>query len=517
MTNINLETEEERAISPTRVRTPNLLLWCTFGLCFACFLYREIWSAINTPVWLDEVLSVWVIKMKTAHEIWSAMYKGSEFVPPSYNLFLHYWSQIFGASYLSLRIPSMVGALVFAYCCFQLLRRYLGLPAALLGCYMVLEQVRFYAIQIRPYSVCVALFGIALILWDNLELPNSRWRYFGIFATLALATSIHFYSVFFVPALGLIEVLRWVRARQFRPALWIALFLAGASIAIWLPLIRAFSKYNGGDINSPNFYGQPTIPRILFSYNYLFFGDRVVAIIILTCISLIALAKLWGSEREPEDAPKASLDFNFWAIVLGVSALPFVTWLFSLVTTRNYNDRYVFAAAFGVAALLTGVFSVSPAFRRMVPLLLVMGAALTLTHQPFAWGTFVREPVFKWLANDDLPIVTADAQQFFTLRESAPDYIRSRVFYVSLPTDLKLPDPTVVHQLLRWKDINPKLPVEDVSTFLKLHHDYWMIDTHAGTDDTPLDYFVERGLVNLRYRFPDGTLLLHSTDAPQRP
>lgn len=513
---IDIDKAEEKVNSAGPVRTQNPLLWGAFAVFFGCYLYKAIWAAINTPLWLDEVLSVWVIKMKSASEIWSAIYRGSEFVPPTYNLFLHYLTQIAGTSYLVLRLPSIAATFVFTYCSFRLLRRYLGIPAALFGCFIILEELRFYALQVRPYSACVALFGIALVMWDDLELPNSWWRYLTIFATLALANSIHFYSVFFIPTIGLIELMRWVRTRQFRFSVWLALFLAGVSIAVWLPLIRVFSQYNGGDVNSPAFYGRPTAMRLLYTYYDLMFVNRVIPLVIMAAAASIAFAKYCGVRTEG-DEPRASRDYNFWAIVLGVSALPIVTWIFSLAVTKNFNDRYIIGTAFGDAALMTAILSATPIFRRMVPLLLVMAAGLTMMHSIAAWGTFDREPVFKYVAGDNLPIVLADAQQFFTLEESAPEYIRSRLYYLTLPPDVKLPDPTVVHQLLRWKAINQNLPVEALSTFLKSHREFYVLDTHAGTDDTPFDYMVQKGLIDLKFRFPGEVLLFRSKALPQNP
>jgi hypothetical protein len=137
---------------------------------------------------------------------------------------------------------------------------------------------------------------------------------------------------------------------------------------------------------------------------------------------------------------------------------------------------------------------------------------MTYTHGTFAWGTFERAPVFQELQRN-IPIVIADAQQLFTLEESSPENIRSRIVYLALPPDVPLPDSTVVHQLLRWKAINPKLPVEDVSEFLKSHDDFYVLDTHAGTDDTPLQYIAQRRPIYLKRKFADGVELFESRPA----
>ena len=141
----------------------------------------------------------------------------------------------------------------------------LGLAAAMFGSWMILEEIRFYALQIRPYAFCVACFAWALVLWDDLNRTNSRWRYVFIAMLLALATSVHFYSVFFIPCLGVVELLRLIQTRQFRLPLWIAMFLAGASAFLWLPMIHVMSKYNSGDTGSPSYYATPSVSRGCFT------------------------------------------------------------------------------------------------------------------------------------------------------------------------------------------------------------------------------------------------------------
>jgi hypothetical protein len=447
--------------------------------------------------------------MHSPADIWSAISRGSEFVPPTYNILLHEYSRLAGLSYLALRLPSIAAVCFTGLCSMLLFRRYIGSAPAIFACCLILEALRFTALQIRPYGAGIACFALALLFWDDLNWARSRWRPLLIFLCLTFAICLHFYDVLFVPCLALIEFLRSTLTRKFRWPVWLALLFAGLSIFAWRPLMRALSQYNAGDTTSPHFYARPSLTRLANTYYGLFCESRKIPILILAAVALIAIFCLL--RVKPDHEEPSHVNQNFWVMSLGVSLFPLIVFIFSLVVTQTYNDRYVVGTIIGISALLAGALGSSPWFRRGVPLLACLAGLLTLSHQIAVYGAFDRPPVFNAIVKD-IPIVIADAQQFFTLEESSPERIRSRLVYLTLPRGVEFPDPTVVNQLLRWKAINPQLPVMDAETFLKSHKEFYLLDTHAGTDDTPLNYILKKNVVDLKFQFSDGSLLLESRD-----
>ena len=468
---------------------------------------RAIWAAEWTPLWLDEVLSVWASRLSSGDEIWSAIQHGSEFAPPTYPLLLHYCSRLFGGSYLLLRLPSLVGVCVFAGCSFVLLRRYVGLAAAMFGCSIVLESLRIYALQVRPYVLCSACFAGALLCWDLTARSTRRWPTITLCLLLICATCLHFYGVLFVPCLGIIEALRYFRTKNLRVGIWVSLFFAGIATAAWLPLIRILSAFNAGDTASSAYYGKPNLTRLIFSYFALLIENHVVLVTLLALIAGMAIGKMLRVDHGQEAVQDG--DANFLALSIGVSALPIVVFVFSIFVTHTFNNRYVISTAMGLVFLIIGALAKNTTFRFAAPIALLVGTALTISHRITTYGTFERLPVFRTLAGGG-PIVVADVQQFFTLRESAPDEIRRRLVYVRMPDDVIHRDPTVVNQLYRWKTIDPTLPIQNADAFLHENQDFFVLDTHSGTDDTPLNYFLDKHRIHLVRQFDDGTLLFKS-------
>ena len=207
-----------------------LLLWGSAYVFIVCYLRSSLRSAVQTPLWMDEILSLWAMRLPSASQIYSALMHGSEFAPPTFPLLLHYYSKIAGGSNLALRLPSIAAVLFAGFCSFILFRRHLGNASAVFGTCLILEALRSWGGLVRPYAIEAACFAAALVLWDDMNRRSAWWRSALIGLFLALATSLHFYAVLFVPCFGLIELIYILRTHKFRLSLRISLIASGASI-----------------------------------------------------------------------------------------------------------------------------------------------------------------------------------------------------------------------------------------------------------------------------------------------
>ena len=151
-------------------------------------------------------------------------------ITPTFPLLLHYYSKIAGGSNLALRLPSIAAVLFAGFCSFILFRRHLGNASAVFGTCLILEALRSWGGLVRPYAIEAACFAAALVLWDDMNRRSAWWRSALIGLFLALATSLHFYAVLFVPCFGLIELIYILRTHKFRLSLRISLIASGASI-----------------------------------------------------------------------------------------------------------------------------------------------------------------------------------------------------------------------------------------------------------------------------------------------
>lgn len=453
-----------------------------------CYIGAAAAASARTPLWMDEILTVWASRLGSAKQIYAALAHGSEFGPPTYPLLLHFLAKVTGGGNLALRIPSIAGVVVTGCCSLILFRRHLGLPRAAFALCLVLEAIWPFTIQVRPYALETACMAGALLLWDDLGVRASWWRCVWIGLLLALAASLHFYGVLFVPCLGLIELIYFMKSRIVRTPVWIALVAAGASIGVWLPLIHTMSHYISGDAGSPNYYAQPNVGRFIQAWCSLFLQGPWTILLLIFAMLAIAAGRLREPESSSQELPEESRPAEFWAVVVGMALFPCIVFLFSCTVTKTFNERYAIASVIGMAALVAGTIRATPFFRRTLPMILLFASVSALLQGISSTPAYDLDAITGDLPGND-PIVIGDGLAFFPLMESSPAAIRSRFVYVTLPEETPIGDPTNEHQIERWKAINPTLPVESVTEFLQQNPRFYLVDWQT-SDDTPVRYLL---------------------------
>jgi hypothetical protein len=498
--------------SPPRssyARTHDLALWVTSTLFLSFFIGLSLRAATRNPLYVDEIYALWVARLPSVSQIVSAIMHGSEFSPPTYHLLLHFYSLLAGDSSLALRFPSLLAELLVAFFSFSLFRRYLGMRSAAFACCLILEAISPFGLQIRPYALVTACFAAVLLLWDGLESHYSRLSITLIGILLAFAGSLHFYAILFVPCVALIELFRLQSTRQFRWSLWLSLAASGASIFIWLPLIRAITKLNAADSTGSAYGPSPTLDALVSMYSYLFRGLAnphllgnlgINASIVLIALCFLPFGKFAENRlgrflRITSDVPSITVNRHaaFWAINIGVILFPAIVFLFSYFVTKTFNLRYVIAGSIGASAILTETLGGFPLFRPLVPLLLFVATCFT-----FLWGIpsmhlFDHSTTYGFFPGS-YPVVAADGNEFFQLEEGAPPNFRARLVYLVVPPSVPVGDPTDEHEVIRWKVIDPKLPVEDATAFLANHPKFYVLDERTA-DDTPARYLLSKGYI----------------------
>ena len=490
------------------------LMWAAFAAFFVAYTIMAVRLSALTPVWMDEVLTLWTIRLPSSARIYDALLNGAQFSPPVYHWILFYFSKIAGGGYLAMRLPSIAATVLTGLCSFALFRRYLPLAMAMFGSCLMLEILRLYALLIRPYALVTACFAVSILLWDDYKRRSAKWRCALIAFMLALAVSFHIYSLLLIGCVGLMELIHTVRSRSLRLPVWIALGAAAATTLLWLPLIHAQSQYVAGDVFSPAYYGRPSIQKLIGTYMDLGFTGASTLLPVLAVMAAIALAKVFpklASAPAPSSKATGNFDADFWTIVFVTASLPVIVYLFAAVVTKSYHGRYAPAAAIGISAIVAGSFSSARLLRNSAALILLLMAGLTLTHRPHGMQEVDFSSAFH-VVPGDAPIVIADGLQFFALEESAPADFRSRLVFLKVPPGMPIGDPTNQHLAERWKALNPALPIEDVAPFVAAHPKFWVLDSLT-SDNSVIGDLVSRRLIELTTQ-ANGVLVYRSSSHP---
>ena len=475
----------------------------TAGVLLAVLLCLYVVTALRTSavraLWMDEVLAAWIARLPAPGGIWDAVAHGGEFSPPTYHLFLHAWSALFGGSALALRAPSLLAALCCAASVYLLVRRRVGFPSAALAVAFTLELALYnFAIQARPYTLVTACFALALLAWDGAGDARVRlWRPVTVALALSAAVSLHFYACLLVGTLILMEAGRTLAVRHLRPALWAALAVPVLTLAAWFPLMRHILRYNAGDTGAAHYLARASLANLLSAYGDLLLGPNsalLLGLVLILAVGLVVRHVRRPDAAAPADA-EAAPDLDFDILTLGVVVIPLIVFVAGVLITRTFNERYALAAALGIAILYSRLIGRLPRGGWIACLLLVISCGLWGIHA--LRSTAAEEDQDLALlgkASGQAPIVIGEGLHYLQLDEAAPADLRRRLVFLRMTGETS-PDPTNEHQVERWAAIRPELAIEDLGKFVAGNRSFYLLGD-SDMKDVVTDHFIRSGQVS---------------------
>jgi len=173
---------------------------------------------LNQSLWLDEAISANLARNFSVIEILTK-FSPSDFHPPFYYVVLKLWTSFFGFSEISLRLPSLIFALITAYFIYKISKNYWAVFLFLLNPLIV-----YYSQEARMYLMLTSFLTAAYYY-----LVNKKYLWFNLFIFLSFFT---FYgSIFFILTLYLYLFFK----KQLKPVHLLGLVSA---LVILFPLLR---------------------------------------------------------------------------------------------------------------------------------------------------------------------------------------------------------------------------------------------------------------------------------------
>lgn len=456
------------------------------GLCSVSYFFAAMVIGARSPLWMDEVMASWMSQLPW-NKVVDALMQGTMASPPTYFYFLKIVRMIFGGSSLALRMPSIVAAYVAALVVFFLVKRRYSLSIAGLAMVLALETGIFaYAVQVREYTLVTMCFALAVLFWDlQPDHDISAISTAAITILLSLCVALHFYGVLLVVAFGLMEALRSLANGRLRVRIWIPIFIAGSSVFAWYPLMRHIMRLTGSYATAPRYFALPSLSGLLTSYADLAFGGKGMTL--LCCLLLLAAALFFWSRitgqaiivadqhRESRtEAPYLEI------IALALVSIPAIVFVFALLVTKTFNQRYAIAGCLGSAIVFAVCISYFKAARVVSCALLLISAGL-LAMAPKHVMTDKYDTT-RLMATDSEPVVVGEGLAFLELQYSAPEALRKRLVYLTSPANVANPDPTNEDILRRWQLFHPEMRIEDTETFLQAHDHFFVLHTDESMD-----------------------------------
>jgi len=383
-------------------------------------------------VWHDELFTYHISRLPSFEAIWQALLNRADMNPPLLYFATKISFELFGEGHISVRLPSILGYLIFSICIFRfVLRRCPAVYAFGAVGFLFVCGAYDFAIEARSYGVVLAFAGLALICWQSVasgDRHRKRWLA-GLAFSLAAAMFTHAYAVLLIPAFALGELTRSWASRRIDWPIWLTFSAGVPSIIIYLHLLSNWSKAQLASVAySPTYSSLPEFYHFLFE-------PALWPLFLVAVLTGIALCSDHPVPLHGVLVPRHEL-----AAAIGFALIPLPAFLISLTVTKVFFNRYGLASTAGLAILL--VFLAARAARGWafpgVAMAIVFPTAFLIQFGVFLNGlspasastAVVAQPDSPEKAEPSLPLVLSEPGAFMKWdRYSAPE-VAARSYYL---------------------------------------------------------------------------------------
>lgn len=184
---------------------------------------------LNQSLWLDEAISYLAVKSFSFWEIITKFSPG-DVHPPLYYLLLKLWTNLFGYSEISLRLPSVIAGVVAVFVVIKIGQKLFNKRVGLLaGLFLALNPLAvYYSQEARMYSL--AMLVISLAAWAFI--CQKKWL---VVSALVAAFYIDYIPWLIVPVFFPASLLAFIFVAPWLPVVW-QQFQASLALARQVPL-----------------------------------------------------------------------------------------------------------------------------------------------------------------------------------------------------------------------------------------------------------------------------------------
>lgn len=429
--------------------------------------------------WFDELFTVYLCRLPTARDTWTAVTHGADFNPPLFYLLIRGSQRTFGEGLIATRLPATVGVWIFCVCLFLFVARRVGVVSAFIaGAFPFFTLVQYYAYEARAHGIVLGWCGLALVCWQKTMDGRAKHLWltgFGLSLIGALLT--HVYAIYLLVPFAVVEVYTLLNRGQPNWGIVAVLAVAptGVISAVYLPLFRVY---------------RTSMPAIYFPASHDLIQRFLVnaigpaAIVLLLWLLLSALDGLRHDQRRntPAAIPQREM-----LVAAGFACIPVLGLVGCMVSHGPFLDRYFLSSIAGYAIFLGFASSglrvsswVTKALAGCMFLLLLADVGTTiyfsmkhriLLIEPSSGlrlSTVPSDPMVLYdtlsTNKDDLDILVLTNLEYIYLFKYAAPSIVSHLYYGAPENDA---DRRGYEKLAKWARVD--LKTTTVNQFLATH------------------------------------------------
>lgn len=457
-------------------------------------------SAIQKPLWFDELFTLLIARLGSPGEIIRALEVPIDGQPPAYYMICRAAMLVVPDEHVGSRLPSLCGYLAALAGLYTFLVIRVDRISALAGTgFLACSVLADFAYEARPYSLLIGSICWAACAWQRVD-RSPAWAA-ALAATLGLAASCHYQAVFVWPAFILAETLVLVTERRLRTRVWLALAIGIVPFLVCLPLLARFRDEYGPTYGPPPPFALVlTAPQFLFKWTGGMWAPAATAALAVVSIAWIVQKFPRAGRTMAMQFPKGPLTPAECVLAVGLLAIPIIAVTAARLAHGGLAERYTMPLIVGAAVAVGALVSTAPrAIRVLAVSVMLMNYGITALPVLTAWSqgqllesrasiARVFDEHVASLGDEHAPVVVSDGIHFMQIvhycspdtrlrtwavadRESALAIVRNRSDFVD--RCLLLVAPYVTAQISGYED------------FLNRHESFFLCSTTGAREWLP--------------------------------
>lgn len=385
-------------------------------------------------LWHDELFTYYIATLPSFSQVWSALSTGTDGMPPAYYAIVRGSLWIFGNNNIALRLPGLIGFLLLAVALFNFVSLRLSpIYGAITALFPMVTGAQYYVHEARPYGLELGFAALALLCWQRATERRNRFIALGgLWFSLAVAISCHYYGVLLILPLAMGEVVRSIGRRRIDFAIWACFATSVLPLLFVLQLVLEAAKLAG------TFWAPPRWGEAARFYIDLL-AISVPPLIASLAIAIVA-PRFMTFGREGLPAVQPNFPDHELGAIFGFLALPICGVLLAEFVTKAFTARYVLSGVIGISVLFAQAMHKLLAGRFQIAMgiaLLLLAYFVALEWRELTIADNERSDFEKSIAllrsanKEDLPIVIGEPQTFVLFAHYAPSDIRSHLVYLA--------------------------------------------------------------------------------------
>ncbi|MCB2208955.1 MAG: glycosyltransferase family 39 protein [Bacteroidetes bacterium] len=372
----------------------------------------RFWHFQDIPFTFDELSAMSRTQFDSFHDLIRIGVVERDSHPAGIQLFLYYWSILFGESEMVIKLPFLLAGIASVYLVYRIGIIWFGKTSGILSAAYVssLQLFVMYSQIARPYISGLFFTLCAVLFWSKYFFRSPEIKYIAGFVIFsALAAYNHYFSLLFIAVLG-ISGLFLINRKN-----WLAYILAGVAILmLYIPhLSIIFAQAEKGTIGG--WLGAPG-PYFLMEFAFWLFHHSYFAIAVFVLIIVVGFT-MNKSTRKLDLLRKKR-----WLLLIWLLPAPIFGYIYSF--TKEPILQYsllIFTAPYLFLLMLSFVGEWKVKSLGFAIMLILSVNILTLIFSQDYYRNFYRQP-FNQMIKNAMALEADNEGEVFIINDYIPYY-----------------------------------------------------------------------------------------------